>query len=431
MACASRPEPEWLLTQPKTEGHWFGIGIVQKPFYENDCREEALNKALAEISSQIFVDVSGSFERVVTENNLDLNEFTQSVINTRVDNSLPNVEFLDFYESKDRCGLLARLSQSTYYETLELQRRNAVQSALGLLTQAESDFNFQTFTYLSEALNEIVPYIDRPIEEEYPLGSGKIVNLYSYIKVQANKFINRLSLIPDRENLEMKLGFTRDLQLGVSVLDKAEHTPMGNIPIICYINDKGETTSVLSNEKGGCTFSVPYIKDKNPIQYVNYEVNMGEILQNQAYFGVLSHIQAQSTLHVKPPQIYINIIEKNLGESTANPYIQPVINEFFSHNFSANFIDSNEADLMINGIVNTRALSDKPNEYGIYQVFGDMTIAISKGETGEELLEKSFNHIQGSDFQSNREAANQSLKRMSEKIKKDFLPEIIDLIENL
>ena len=431
LACVSHPEPEWLKTQPLAEDYWFGIGIVQKPFYGNDCRAEARNKALAEISSQILVEVSGSFERVVTENNLDLDEFTKSVIRTRVDKNIPNVEYMDFFDSKERCGLLARLSQPTYYETIERQRRNAVQSAMGLLAQAESDFNIQTFTYLSEAISEIVPYMDIPIEEEYPSGSGKIVNLYSYIKVQANKSMNRLILVPNKENMEIKLGFTRDLQLGVNVLDKADNSPIENIPVICYMKDKKDNISSLSNTEGDCIFSIPPITDKNSIQYINYEVNMAKILQNKEYFGVLSQIQAQSTLHVNPPQIYIHIIENNLNEETANPYIQPVITEFFSQHFSANFIDTNDADLLIIGTVNTRAVSDSPNDYGLYQVFGDITISISNGETGKELLGKSFNKIQGSDFQSNREAANQSLKKMSEKITADFLPEIIDLIMGL
>ena len=55
--------------------------------------------------------------------------------------------------------------------------------------------------------------------------------------------------------------------------------------------------------------------------------------------------------------------------------------------------------------------------------------SISNGLTGEKILEKSFNKIQGSDFQSNTEAANQSLKKMSEKITEDFLPGIIELIK--
>ena len=80
-------------------------------------------------------------------------------------------------------------------------------------------------------------------------------------------------------------------------------------------------------------------------------------------------------------------------------------------------------------MVNTRSVSDTPNEYDIYLVFGDITISISNGVTGEQILEKSFNKVQGSSFHSNKEAANQSLNKMSEKITEEFLPEIIDLIE--
>jgi hypothetical protein len=299
------------------------------------------------------------------------------------------------------------------------------------LIQAESDFNIQTFTYLIEAISEIIPYIDIPIEEEYPLGSGKIVNLYSYIKVVANKSINRISLVPERERLEITLGFTREIQLGIRVMDKRDNSPIENIPVICFMNDKRENLSALSNVEGDCIFSIPPIIDNNVIQYINYEVNMAEIMQNQEYFGILSQIQAQSTLHVNPPKINIHIIENNLDEATDNPYVQPVISEFFALNFSANFVNIEDADLLISGIVNTRAISDMPNDYGIYQVFGDITISISSGATGEELLEKSFNKVQGSDFQSNREAANQSLKKMSEKIAEDFMPDIIEVIKGL
>jgi len=158
---------------------------------------------------------------------------------------------------------------------------------------------------------------------------------------------------------------------------------------------------------------------------------MAEMIESAQLFGVLPQIQAQSTLKVIPPKIFIQISENNLGEVTVNPYIQPVIMEFFARNFSANFVDNNNADLIISGTVNTRSNSDTANDFGIYQVFGDATISISNGETGEKILEKPFNNIQGSSFQSNKEAANQSLKKISEKITEDFLPEIIVVIEGL
>lgn len=429
MSCAYRTEPEWLISQPKAEGYWFGTGSVNKPFYGDDIREEARNKALSDISTQISVKVSSTFKRIVTEHNLSFDDLTESITEIRVKNNLTHIENIDEYESKDRYYFLVRLSKATYYKTIEKKRRNAVKTALGLLDKAESEFNIQAFSFLSEAMNEIVPYMDVPIQEEYPVGSGKIENLYSYIKLLANTFINRFRLVLDQETVEMKLGFSRNIQLGIKVVDNNSNTPIENVPMNCYIDENEKGSLALSDADGKFIFPVPSTSDDKPIQYVNFEVNMNEMIESAQLFGVLPQIQAQSTLKVIPPKIFIQISEKNLGEATVNPYIQPVIVEFFARNFSANFVDNNNADLIISGTVNTRSNSDTANDFGIYQVFGDATISISNGETGEKILEKPFNKIQGSSFQSNKEAANQSLKKMSEKITEDILPEIIELIQ--
>ncbi|SVE06120.1 uncharacterized protein METZ01_LOCUS458974, partial [marine metagenome] len=131
MSCASRTEPEWIISQPKAEGYWFGTGSVKKPFYGDDIREEARNKALSDLSTQISVKVSGTFKRVVTEHNLSLDDLTESITEIRVKNNLTHVENIDEYESKGRYYFLVRLSKATYYETIEKKRRNAVKTALG------------------------------------------------------------------------------------------------------------------------------------------------------------------------------------------------------------------------------------------------------------------------------------------------------------
>ena len=149
LSCSNHPEPEWIISQPKAEGYWFGTGSVKKPFYGDDIREEARNKALSDISTQISVKVSGTFKRVVTEHNLSIDDLTESITEIRVKNNLTHVENIDEYESKDRYYFLVRLSQATYYETIEKKRRNAVKTALGLLDKAESEFNIQAFSFLS------------------------------------------------------------------------------------------------------------------------------------------------------------------------------------------------------------------------------------------------------------------------------------------
>ena len=102
LSCSNHPKPEWISNQPHVENYWFGIGSVEKPYFGSDIREEARSKALSEIASQISVDVTASFEKVNTEHNLSLDEFSKSIVKIRVNNNLPNIEIVDSYESKNR-----------------------------------------------------------------------------------------------------------------------------------------------------------------------------------------------------------------------------------------------------------------------------------------------------------------------------------------
>ena len=179
-SCSNKPKPDWLSSQPQQLYYWYGIGIVNKKNLNNDCRELAKNNAISEIASQIKLEISGKFKRVITENNLNLNDFSESIFETRTEDKFFDVEFVDYYEDRDQCAMLVKLSQDKYYKKIEEMRENAVKTALGLLEEAELEFSYQTFSYLNDAINEIFPYVDIPIEVEYPSGTGEIINIYRY-----------------------------------------------------------------------------------------------------------------------------------------------------------------------------------------------------------------------------------------------------------
>jgi len=83
---AFQPTPEWVFSSNSNDDYWIGVGIVEKPFMGN-VREAARSEALNEIASQISVNISSSFSNVLTENNLNINQFSKSMINTRINNN--------------------------------------------------------------------------------------------------------------------------------------------------------------------------------------------------------------------------------------------------------------------------------------------------------------------------------------------------------
>ena len=100
VSCASQPTyptPDWVLTSNSNSNHWIGVGIIEKPFSGN-IREAARSQSVNEIASQISIQISSNFTNIMTEYNYDVNEFSKSIIDSRVENNLGNIEYLNFYK---------------------------------------------------------------------------------------------------------------------------------------------------------------------------------------------------------------------------------------------------------------------------------------------------------------------------------------------
>ena len=168
VSCASQPAgptPDWVLNSNSNPNHWVGVGIIEKPFSGN-IREAARLQAVNEIASQISIQISSNFTNVITEYNYDVNEFSKSIIDSRVENNLGDIEYLNFHEDQYRFYVHARLSKQKYYEALSKKRKNAVQTALGYIQRADSELNGESFNLLQSAMDEIVQFMDEPLQIE-------------------------------------------------------------------------------------------------------------------------------------------------------------------------------------------------------------------------------------------------------------------------
>ena len=86
VSCTSQPTaptPDWVLTSNSNSNHWIGVGSIKKPFSGN-IREAARSQAVNEIASQISIQILSNFRNVKTEYNYDINEFSKSIIDSRV-----------------------------------------------------------------------------------------------------------------------------------------------------------------------------------------------------------------------------------------------------------------------------------------------------------------------------------------------------------
>ena len=109
VACVhQQPDPEWLVHQPVSDDSWYGIASVD--MFHDNYRENARTKAIQEIGSQIEIHIKSSIKSVSIEVNYNISEYYESIVESRVDIMLPEVEILDTYTKGNKYFVYTRLA---------------------------------------------------------------------------------------------------------------------------------------------------------------------------------------------------------------------------------------------------------------------------------------------------------------------------------
>jgi len=425
ISCASQPTgptPDWVLTSNSNSNHWVGVGIIQKPFSGN-IREAARSQAVNEIASQISIQISSNFTNVMTEYNYDVNEFSKSIIDSRVENNLGDIEYLNFHEDEYRFYVQAKLSKQKYYESLDKKRENAVQTALGYIKRADNELNGESFNLLQSAMDEIVQFMDEPVHIQH---EGNSQNLYSFIKLKFQDKVNRVELVSAKNEVNITFGFSKNQTIQISSMDKKTRRVIPGVPVKIETSDKINLVSGITDINGRLVLPLP--------KFDSFEAQKQIVLSmdfHQMKLSPNSYPQTPISIKINSPSIFVSIEEKLLGKKTGNPIVGPMIKEFFSTNLFANFGDIENADLIIRGNINTSKKSDIPNEWGIYQTFTDATIMIINGRTGDEIYSVTVPKMQGADFNSNEGSAKEGIRKISKKMETITLPQILKRIQKL
>ena len=425
ISCASQPTgptPDWVLTSNSNPSHWVGVGIIEKPFSGN-IREAARSQAVNEIASQISIQISSNFTNVITEYNYDVNEFSKSIIDSRVENNLGDIEYLNFHEDEYRFYVQAKLSKQKYYESLDKKRENAVQTALGYIKRADNELNGESFNLLQSAMDEIVQFMDEPVHIQH---EGKSQNLYSFIKLKFQDKVNRVELVSAKNEVNITFGFSKNETIQISSMDKKSRRVIPGVPVKIETSDKINLVFGITDINGRLVLPLP--------KFDSFEAQKQIVLSmdfHQMKLSPNSYPQTPISIKINSPSIFVSIEEKLLGKKTGNPIVGTMIKEFFSTNLFANFGDIENADLIIRGNVNTSKKSDIPNVWGIYQTFADATITIINGRTGDEIYSVTVPKIQGADFNSNEGSAKEGIRKISKKMEKITMPQILKRMEEL
>ena len=422
--CASNPVSETLESwqiERDNKNYWYGVSIISKKPNIDNIQEVARNQAIAEIASQIKININQDFKRIVEEKNYNINDYSIQIIDSRVNMNIEDVEILDFRDSKDSYMLIARLSKNKYYDNIKRKRDNATALALEYVSKIKSP-TLESFKNLVNAENLILPYLDYPIYIEY---ESKTENLYSLIHSIRDDLISRIVVLSEKNNISLK-ELTGDNQaIIVQTMDRQTNLALPNIPLVSIFN--GDVSKCSTNSKGECEFFINKPSFTKEIkQSLKINIDRESLYKNTEEFN---YLDCQVILNLEPINIYIEVSEENLGRKNLHPYIEPIVKEYFITNFNSNFItDKEKSDINIKVSVSTRTNTNKSNEFGVYQVFADATIDVIINNQAESILKMAINDIQGADFTSFDEAGHKALKKIRNKIFDETLPDLVSIL---
>mgnify|MGYP001432096637 CR=1 FL=1 len=428
-SCAQPPQinPEWVINEPNSDSnYWVGIGSIEKPLPDN-YRVIAQQRALNQIASQIKIEIKSEFSSVVQDLNYDLDEYYSSIINSRVNQEIDFVEYVDTHESKNDFSVYARLSIPKYLAEQKRKRNIAKKTSLEYLSQVEP-FNVNSFNLLSLAFNEINPHLDQNLDIIDPFNNNRTINLATLIKLKLFDYLDRVQIIPDSNPYEIELFSDEKSIYKAKCIDKKTGKFLENIPIIYKINRNDGYKSSMSNKNGLITIDPFKDIDNEQLEFITHAFDVKSLVNKSVMKIINKSVRFfRIPFKIKPLNIYISSNESNLGVDLDPPFISSGIKEYLSNNIYCKYSNNNESDYIIKVKVKSISKSKEPDQYGFFFVYANAELNVISSKDKKEIFSKSIKQIKGGHIELNT-AGMKALDNLQKKIEKE-LPNILNILQ--
>jgi len=362
----------------------------------------ARQRALSEIAEQLQVNIQSELVDVVEAANTEVNEFTRSIIKTRVNASLDFVDYADSYRSSQMYYVLARLNKKSYFENLAREKRQAEEIAGDLIRSAAQELTGTTFSSLALAVETISPYLDQSPSIEYPFGSGKKQTIYRVAAKMLRNFNDRIDLRLEPAVINIKPFVNDEQRIGVKALDKKTGSAIGGISVMMSVPDLPENELLITDKNGQTYCQLQPARSRAGSYTIIFSVDYSSMLKSEA-LSLIKLVPRKFPVKVTilAPRIVLTKAITNLGKQVAYDPLLGSIKGCFEQGYSAVFVeDETTADLKLTLVVATEQRRERLSEKYPYFLFATGNLSLVNVSTGEEIMNVSLGEHKGADFDS-------------------------------
>lgn len=421
LGCSLSP-PIWVDDRPNDLKYWHGIGFA-KHSESNNPKMLAKEFAIHEVSSQIKINISSELDILTSDVNGSVDNVINSIMNSRVSLLLPELEFVDSYNTDTGVYFYVRLSKDNYYLAMERLRANSKEIALNYIVQADKKFGLGSLVLIQKAWQEIFPFNDEPIEVQY---ENQKYNLFSLIRNKHEEFTDRISIKANINNNPIRTIIDRNNILRLQILDFKTGKPLNGIPIQIVHNDKKVT--FFSDRKGTIEFDIGTLYEKSTSQIL-YSIDYAKIFDdpNDAK-NILTHSKDFGSLNIEviPSRVIIYSKERNLNKFMNSRILEPVIKEMLSG--YVEFVN-NKPDFHINIDANTLVKSHIVEPGFPFFSYGNASVTFVDSENDQEFFVTNLSDVKGGDFGSQRTAGIRAYDQMKKSIAQELRENLLGMTD--
>ena len=403
-SCFSSP-PLWIDDRPSNSEYWHGIGFANHS-ETNNPKMLAKEYAIHEISSQIKINISSEMDIITSDYNGSIDNVITSVMNSRVDLLLPELEFVDSYQTDAGIYFYAKLNKENYYKAIERLRINAKTTALNYVIRSEKKFGKGSFYLIQKAWQEIFPFNDEPISVQY---NNTKYNLSTLIRQKQEEFNDRVSIIAILNKNNIRTIIDKNNIIKIKVEDRNTGESLIGIPIKITHHDMSRT--LISDRKGKIEYGLHNFNQRSTFQ-ANFS------LDHQALVDDLEDVQnilklnkniGSLKIDVVPAKVLLTTNEKNLNKLMRNSILEPAIKEVLSGHVE--FVNE-EPDFYVKIDANTTVKTKSVEKGFPFFSYGNVSISFVDAVNDHEFFNANLSNIKGGDFGSQRTAGIRAYDQM-------------------
>ena len=428
VSCSSKPglnnseenKPTWVSRQPTDASFWYGVGISN--IDSDNPRQIARQRAFSELAEQLKVNIKSSLTDVMSAKNNDFEEYSKSIIETRVDASLEYVENVDSYQDENRQYVLARLDKNRYYLKIKRKKEEAISKAENLLTQSLDEMSTNSLSNISLAIEAINPFIDLFPMLCDPYNNGENDNAIVVAEKMVRIYNEDIELKFSPPSIDVMAFISDDEKIAISVKSISGDAKVTNIRINIRLNDIKSDEFLITDENGKAEYQLSRLSAPSGNHSLIFTLDYANMMSKKAQ-QIIQVIPKEYSLDIslKSPKIYFDGNVRNLGDEVRNSSVSSAMKECLEDNYSSTFVESKiKADVILKLIVSTEERAARMGDNYPYFIYATGSISLVNKKTNDEVLNSTFKDAKGADFSSKEKAGINALKKLSQNMNIDI-----------